>query len=294
VSSLRWQHHPNLRKPVLVAGFTGWNDAGDAASDAVAWLSGQFGVDRFATIDPEEHMDFQAVRPTVELTGGLTRDIRWPTVRFDASATRGRASHDLILVSGPEPSMRWREFCEGVLAVAHDSGTVMVVTLGALLADTPHTRIPRVTGSTTDPDLTAKLGLRRSRYEGPTGIVGVLHDACRSADIPSVSLWAPVPHYVSTPPNPPGTFALLERLGTLMALPLDLEELRVAASAWQTRIDSAVDSDDDLRDYVRTLESQLDSLEDETEEPEPHPEDLPSGDAIAEAFEQYLREQGLE
>lgn len=292
MSALRWDARPQLRDPVLVAGFTGWNDAGDAASDAVAWLAAHFGARPFATIDPDEHYDFQANRPTVELIDGVIREITWPTLEFSAAPANG-VGPDLVLLSGPEPNLRWRNFCDTVLTVARETGCTTVVTFGALLADTPHSQPIRVTGSTTDTGLMERLGLERSHYEGPTGIVGVLHDACRAAGLASASLWAPVPHYVATPPNPPATRALLDRFASLTGRPLDLRELAVASEAWKARVESAVDSDDEMRDYVRALEEQSDDPV-AADDPGRNPEEIPSGDALAAAFEEYLREQGLE
>lgn len=271
-----------------MAGFTGWNDAADAASDAVAWLAGAFHAQRFATIDPEEHLDFQTVRPTVELLDGVTRSLRWPSIRFEHASTGNPVTPDLILLSGPEPNFRWRGLAQSVITVARETGARMVVTFGALLADAPHTRPVRVTGTTTDEELGGRLALTRSTYEGPTGIVGVLHDACRAAGLQSVSLWATVPHYVASPPNPPAIGALLSRFATLTGLDLDLRELGVAGDAWRARVDGAVAADEDLRDYVLGLEEATD---DEEDDEGIEPVDLPSGDAIAEAFEQYLRDQ---
>jgi hypothetical protein len=277
-----------VREPVLVAGFTGWNDAADAASDAVAWLAGAFHAQRFATIDPEEHLDFQTVRPTVELLDGVTRSLRWPSIRFEHASTGSPVTPDLILLSGPEPNFRWRGLAQSVITVARETNARMVVTFGALLADAPHTRPVRVTGTTTDDELGGRLALTRSTYEGPTGIVGVLHDACREAGLRSASLWATVPHYVASPPNPPAIGALLSRFATLTGLDLDLRELGVAGDAWRARVDGAVAADEDLRDYVLGLEEAID---DQEEDDGVEPVDLPSGDAIAEAFEQYLRDQ---
>ena len=293
MDALRWDTRPRLQEPTLVAGFTGWNDAADAASDAIVWLREHYAATQFAELDPEEHLDFQAARPTVELINGVTREIHWPAIRFDAAITEDPERPDLVLLSGPEPNLRWRDFCDSVLTVARETGCTRVVTLGALLADAPHTRPVRVTGTTTDPEMMDRLHLQRSHYEGPTGIVGVLHDRCRAAGVASASLWAAVPHYVATPPNPPAIRALLERLAELAGLELDLRELSVASEAWRSRVDSAVSGDDDLREYVVGLEEQLDET-DETADDDVDPVDLPTGDAIAEAFEEYLREQGLE
>lgn len=272
---------------MLVAAFTGWNDGADAASDALGWLSGRFGGERFASLDPDEHLDFQAVRPSVELTDGVTRNIRWPEIRFDAAIVDTPGGPDLVLCSGPEPNLRWRALCADVITVARETGCQSVVTFGALLADAPHTRPVRCTGAATDPADMDRLDLTRSRYEGPTGIVGVLHDACRVAGVPSVSLWAPVPHYVASPPNPPATRALLDRFAAFTGLDLDLRELGVSAEAWRARIDVAVAGDEDLDAYVRGLEEQADEAENLDDDRE-----LATGDAIAEAFEEYLRDQG--
>lgn len=287
MSSLRWESRPRLHDPVLVAAFTGWNDAADAASDALGWLSGRYGGERFASLDADEYLDFQVVRPTVELTDGVTRNIRWPQIRFDAAITDAPGGPDLVLCSGPEPNLHWRGICADVLTVVRETGCRSAVTLGALLADSPHTRPVRCTGAATDAADMDRLELSRSHYEGPTGIVGVLHDACRAAGVHSVSMWAPVPHYVATPPNPPATRALLERVAAFSGLELDLRELGVSAEAWRARIDTAVSGDDDLDAYVRGLEEQADEAEDLDDEDE-----LATGDAIAEAFEEYLRDQG--
>jgi proteasome assembly chaperone (PAC2) family protein len=286
---LEWEARPDLRDPILVAAFTGWNDAGNAASDAVTWLGERHGARRIATIDPDEHFDYQANRPTVALVDGVTRGVTWPTLEFRAASTPGPA--DLITLSGPEPNLHWRGLCDTVLEVAHQTGCRTVVTFGALLADTPHRRPVRVTGSTTDAGATARLGLDPSRYEGPTGIVGVLHDTVRKAGLTSGSFWAPVPHYVATPPNPVATRALLEAFGVFSGWSLDLRELGVAADAWRARVDSAIEDDEEMRAYVRALEEQ--STDDEDDAP-PTEDEIPSGDDLAEAFEEYLREQGLE
>jgi proteasome assembly chaperone (PAC2) family protein len=291
VSGLQWTSRPQLRDPVLVAAFTGWNDAGDAASDAVAWLAAHYAARPFASIDSDEHYDYQSNRPEVEIVDGVTRRISWPTLEFSAAPGAG-AGRDLVLLSGPEPNLRWRAFCATVLEVARETGCRTIVTFGALLADTPHSAPIHITGSTTDPSMMEQLGLEPSRYEGPTGIVGVLHDTCRNAGLTSASFWAPVPHYVATPPNPPATRALLDGFATFIGATLDLRELGVAAEAWRTRVDSAVAGDDEMRDYVRALEDQRDSPE--ADEDADVIEDIPSGDDLAEAFEEYLREQGLE
>jgi proteasome assembly chaperone (PAC2) family protein len=280
VASLSWEQRPDLRRPVLVAGFEGWNDAASAASEAAGWLTRQFGATKIASMDPEEHFDFQSSRPTVELVDGVTRDLKWPANEFFAVPVDAR---DLVVLRGVEPNLRWPSFCREVLGVAGDTGCEMVVTLGALLADVPHTRPVRVTGATTDPEVMASLHLQRSRYEGPTGIVGVLHDTARAAGVASASLWAPVPHYVSTPPNPLATRALLDRLGQLLGTAFELGELDELSQAWQTRVDEVVSQDDDVRTYVGQLEERYDT-EEET--------DVPSGETLAAEVEQFLRDRG--
>ncbi|HMG26198.1 MAG TPA: PAC2 family protein [Acidimicrobiia bacterium] len=280
MSALVWEERPALRRPVMVAGFEGWNDAASAASEAAGWLTRRFDATKFASMNPEEHFDFQSARPTVELVDGVTRDLTWPATEFFAVPVDAR---DLVVLRGVEPNLRWPAFCRDVLGVAGDTGCEMVVTLGALLADVPHTRPVRVTGATTDPELMTRLHLQRSRYEGPTGIVGVLHDTARAAGVASASLWAPVPHYVSTPPNPLATRALLDRLGDLLGTPFELRELEDAAEAWRTRVDEVVAQDDDVRTYVGQLEERYDT-EAET--------DVPSGETLAAEVEQFLRDRG--
>jgi proteasome assembly chaperone (PAC2) family protein len=278
--SLAWEQRPELRRPVLVAGFEGWNDAASAASEAAGWLTRQFGATKMASMDPEEHFDFQSARPTVELVDGVTRDLTWPANEFFAVPVDAR---DIVVLRGVEPNLRWPSFCRDVLGVAGETGCEMVVTLGALLADVPHTRPVRVTGATTDPELMASLHLQRSRYEGPTGIVGVLHDTARATGIASASLWAPVPHYVSTPPNPLATRALLDRLAQLLGTTFELGDLDELSQAWQTRVDEVVSQDDDVRSYVGQLEERYDT-EAET--------DIPSGEGLADEVEQFLRDRG--
>jgi proteasome assembly chaperone (PAC2) family protein len=268
----------------MVAAFEGWNDAGNAASDAATWLTEHHGATRFAWLDPEEYVDYQSRRPEVELVDGVTRSITWPTTDcFAVSDTD--ADHDLVVVRGVEPSYHWRRFCAAVLSVATDTGCEMVVTLGALLADVPHTRPVTITGSATDDELIQRLGLTRSRYEGPTGIVGVLHDASRQSGSASASLWAPVPHYVATPPNPLATRALLDRFGELVGIPMDLADLDALGRDWRRRVDEVVEEDDDVRAYVRKLEERAEA--DAAEELE-----IPSGDALAAELERFLREHG--
>jgi proteasome assembly chaperone (PAC2) family protein len=279
MAGLTWDERPHLRRPILVAAFEGWNDAASAASHAAEWLTSRFGATKIASIDAEEYFDFQSVRPTVELVDGVTRGLKWPANQFFAVPMDAR---DIVVLRGVEPNVRWQAFCSDILDVATETRCEMVVTLGALLADVPHTRPVRVTGATTDPDLMARLGLQRSRYEGPTGIVGVLHDTTRGAGVVSASLWAPVPHYVSTPPNPSAIRALLDRLGQLLGTAFELHELEEQARTWRERVDEVVAQDDDVRAYVAQLEERYDA-EAET--------DVPSGEALAAEVEQFLRDR---
>ncbi|MEE1752539.1 PAC2 family protein [Streptomyces sp. SP18CS02] len=269
---------PELIDPVMVAAFEGWNDAGDAASTAVAHLEREWKGEVFAALDAEDYYDFQVNRPTVWLDGGV-RKITWPTTRLSVVRVGGEKPRDLVLVRGIEPSMRWRSFCNEILGFAHELGVEMVVILGALLGDTPHTRPVPVSGVTSDPDLARTMDLEETRYEGPTGIVGILQEACTHAGVPAVSLWAAVPHYVSQPPNPKATLALLNRLEDLIDLRIPLGELAEDARAWQVGVDQLAAEDSEVAEYVQTLEEARDTAE------------LPeaSGEAIAREFERYLR-----
>jgi len=280
MDGLVWDEQPDLRRPALVAAFKGWNDAGDAASEAAGWIVRNGGGRRFAWIDPEEHYDFQSARPQVELVDGVTRRLTWPTTECYA-VTLDDASRDLVVVLGVEPNYRWRSFCRAVVEVATETGCSLTVTLGALLADVTHTRPPSVTGTASDPALVAELELTPSRYEGPTGIVGVLQDSCRARDLAAVSLWVPVPHYLAGPPHPVATHALLDRLGRLVDVHFDLDELRAAGDLWRARVDDAISEDPNAQAYVRELESR-------TQDPEMP---LTSGEDLAAELERFLREQ---
>src|SRR6185295_1393733 len=260
--TVRWNAQPTLRRPTLVAAFSGWNDAADAASDGVRWLARTVGARVFATLDTEEYLDFQAARPTVELVDGVIREIQWPALAFSAGTLPG-GGRDLVLLLGVEPNLRWPAFCDDVISVARTTGCELVVTLGALLGDVPHSRPIKCTGSATDEVLAARLGMQRSRYEGPTGIVGVLHDAVRRAGFASGSFWAPVPHYVATPPNPKATRALLDRLAAFLQAPIDLTDLDIAAAAWERSVADVVAGDAEVSSYVERLEERFDTAGDE-------------------------------
>jgi proteasome assembly chaperone (PAC2) family protein len=284
---LIWESRPDgLRAPALICAFTGWNDAGDAASSAVTFLGSSLRAERFARMDPEEFFDFQATRPKIELVDGRTRRITWPSLDFYAARVP-RAPRDLILVSGPEPSMRWRTFCRHVVDLAEALGTQLVVTVGALLADVPHSRPVPITGLATDDALVERLGLQQTSYEGPTGIVGVLHGACQEAGVPSASLWASVPHYVAAAPNPKAALALVRKVESLVGVSVDAEELENAAADYERQVSAAVNSDPEVQAFVERLERAA-----AEEEPQLRPQDLPSGDVLAREFQRFLRQRG--
>jgi proteasome assembly chaperone (PAC2) family protein len=278
---------PELRRPVLVAAFRGWNDGGQGATLACGYLGRQWGAERFADIDPEGFVDFQATRPHVSLDEGLTRRIEWPENSFYHASMPG-ADRDAVLLLGVEPNFRWRAFSEVIVELARDLDVSLVVTLGALLADVPHTRPAPVTGSASDPALVEQLGLQQSRYEGPTGIVGVLHDTCRRAGLASASLWAAVPHYVSLAPSPRAARALVDRLGALLEIEIDTTELAEAEEAYAAQVSEAVSSDAETAAYVEELERRSDTVEPMSEE------NLPSGDSLAAELTRFLRERDRE
>ena len=272
---------PELTNPVLIAAFEGWNDAADAATGAVEHLENVWGVRPLVALDPEDYYDFQVNRPMVTLVDGVTRRISWPTTRIGV-ARPPDSDRDVVLLRGIEPNMRWRAFCADLLGVNTELGVRSAVTLGALLADSPHTRPVPVMGTTSDAALSEQLNLTRSRYEGPTGIVGVFTDACAQAGLAAVSFWAQVPHYVAQPPCPKATLALVRRIEEFLDVTVPLGELPEAARAWERGVDRLAEEDSEVAEYVRSLEER----EDETELPEA------SGDAIAAEFERYLRRRG--
>jgi proteasome assembly chaperone (PAC2) family protein len=283
---LHWDYRPDgLRAPALVCAFKGWNDAADAASSAIAFVGTALNAQRFATIDPEEFYDFQTTRPRIKLVDGLAREIVWPEVEL-YEARIPRAPRDLILLTGTEPSYRWRTFGKLVVELAEAIGAQLVVTLGALLADVPHTRPVSVTGLTSDPALVQRLGLSQSSYEGPTGIVGVLHAACQQAGLPSASLWAAVPHYIAAAPNPKAALALVRKLEGLVGVAVDATELESAAGDYERQVNIAVQSDPDVQAFVERLEQAAES------EPALEPGSLPSGESIARDLQRFLRQRG--
>jgi predicted ATP-grasp superfamily ATP-dependent carboligase len=279
---LRIDSQPQLERPVMIAAFRGWNDGGQGASLAGAYLARAWAAIEFASIDAESFYDFQATRPMVSLVDGYTRQIEWPENTFMYAPLPG-AGRDAIILLGVEPNLRWRTFCDHVTGLAKQFNVELVVTLGSLLADVPHTRPAPVTGSATDPELIESLGLQASRYEGPTGVVGVLHDACNQAGLKSASLWAAVPHYVSLTPSPRAAKALVDRLAVLLKADVDTAELDEAADAYAQQVSEAVAADDETSAYVQELERRVDELAEEA--------DLPTGDAIAAELTRFLRER---
>lgn len=279
---LRIAERPELERPVMIVAFRGWNDGGQGASLAGAYLAQAWAAQQFADIDPENFYDFQATRPMVSLVDGLTRQVDWPENTFLHAPLPG-GGRDAIILLGVEPNLRWRSFCEHVTDLAKQFDVELVLTLGSLLADVPHTRPAPVTGSATDLELIEQLDLQASRYEGPTGIVGVLHDACGRAGLKSASLWAAVPHYVSLTPSPRAAKALVDRLADLLHADVDTTELDEAADSYAQQVSDAVASDAETQSYVEELERRIDEIAEEA--------DIPSGDAIAAELTRFLREQ---
>jgi proteasome assembly chaperone (PAC2) family protein len=277
---------PELRSPVLVCAFAGWNDAASAASTALEAVASGLDAQVAARIDPEDFYDFQVNRPTIRLVDGRTRQVDWPANTLVAAQTTG-AERDLVLLSGVEPNLRWRTYSSAILDAAERLGVEMLVSLGALIADVAHSRPVPITGLATDEDLVERLNLSRSNYEGPTGIVGVLHDQCRERGISSASLWAAIPHYVAAVPNPKAALALLRRLEGITGIALEASELEDAMERFEGQIDRAVAANPEIQELVQRLESQQ---EDELE----LPQDVPSGDTLARDFQRFLRQRSDE
>ncbi len=284
-----WSDRPSLRRPVMVCAFNGWNDAGEAASAAVSFIRGSFEAEEVASIDPEEFFDFTAVRPTVRLTEGVTREIDWPVATISAAAVPG-AEGDLVMLQATEPSLRWRRYTDNLVATARELDVRMVITLGALLADVPHTRPVAITGLASERSLVDKLGFQHTSYEGPTGIVGVLHNTFANAGIPAASLWASVPHYVAAAPNPKVALALVRAFEGIAGVVVDAGELESAADDYERQVSAAVASDPEVKAFVERLETAMDEVGLDT----PDEEDLPSADTIARDFQRFLRQRGPE
>jgi predicted ATP-grasp superfamily ATP-dependent carboligase len=282
VEPITFLERVRLDRPSLICGFRGWNDGGEAASIAARYLVEQWHARVVAHLDPEEFYDFQITRPRVRLEDGISRVIEWPQGEFAAASVNGR---EVVLFTAVEPNIRWRTFCGAIVGAARDLGCRLLVTFGAFLTDVPHTRPVPVVGSAGDEETAARLGLARSQYEGPTGIVGVLHDASNRAGIPSVSLWAAVPHYLPAAPNPKAALALVERASALLEIPVETRSLVQAVEAWEEGVLRLAQESDELADYVTRLEAAADQRADD---------EVPSGEALAAELERYLRDQGGE
>ena len=285
MDALAWEAEPpQLRSPILVCAFAGWNDAAGSATTALTTAAESLDAEVIAQIDPEEFFDFQANRPTIHLTEGQTREIEWPG-NVLLTATPEGAERDLLLLAGTEPNLKWRTFSDGIAEVAEGLGVEMVVTLGALIADVAHTLPVPITGLASDVEMVERLGLARSNYEGPTGVVGVLHDACGRRGIPSASLWAAVPHYVAAVPNPKAALALLRRLEGLIGVAVEASGLEEESESYESQVSRAVAANPEIEELVTRLEQeQSERLDLE--------EDVPSGESLARDFERYLRQQG--
>jgi proteasome assembly chaperone (PAC2) family protein len=285
---VQWRERPELRSPVLVCAFKGWNDAGEAATAALGFLADSFDATEVARIDPEEFYDFTAVRPTVTMSDGLSRVLEWPENTLHAAAVAG-ADHDLLLFQGVEPSLRWRAFCETIIQMARDLGARTVITLGALLADVPHTRAVPMTGICSDELLVRRLGFEQSTYEGPTGIVGVLHHQATEAGLTAVSLWASVPHYVAAAPNPKAALSLIRSFEGVAGIAVDALDLEQSAEEYERQVNAAVNTDPDVKSFVERLEKTIDEVQEDSP-----PERIPSADAIARDFQKFLKQKGAE
>lgn len=276
---LRWSYRPALDRPVLIAAFEGWNDAGDAASSAIRWFGDRWDLAPFADIDPEDFFDFTATRPEVRIEDDR-RVVDWPTNQFLAGKLPD-SERDVVVLQGVEPQLRWRTFTDLVMEVAETYDASMIVSLGALLAEVPHSRPVSVAGTAYEPAMVERLELEQSHYEGPTGIVGVLHSRCRDAGFPSASLWAAVPTYVPGAPSPKATLALVEKTAALLDVGVITTDLEIAAASYERQINELVDDDDETRDYVAALEQRHDEAVESDE---------PGG--LIEEVERFLRERG--
>lgn len=277
---------PTLRDPVLIAAFEGWNDAGDAASGAVEHLELTWDAEPLAELDSEDYYDYQVNRPMIRQVDGVTREIVWPTTQLSVCSPPG-SDRDVLLLRGIEPNMRWRSYCNELLEFVEELGVHTVVILGALLADTPHSRPVPVTGTAYSAEAAERFNLEKSRYEGPTGIAGVLQDACVKAGVPAVSFWAAVPHYVSQPPNPKATVALLQRVEDVLDVEVPLGDLPDQAEDWEESVSEMTRDDEEIAEYVRTLEERGDAEADISDAISKI-----DGDALAAEFERYLRRRG--
>ena len=286
MDSLIWESDvPQLRSPMLICSFRGWNDAASSSSRALASVAESLDAELVAQIDPEEFFDFQTTRPTITLKEGQARHIEWPQNNL-YTARVPSADRDLVLFDGTEPNLRWRTFSEGIATAADALGAEMVITMGALVAEVSHTLPVPITGLASSEELVEELDLERSNYEGPTGIVGVVHDCCRQLGMTSASLWAAVPHYVAAVPNPKAALALIRRLEGLTGIAVDASELELETESYEEQIGRAVAANPEIKELVERIEAeQVEQLGEEGA-------DLPSADTIARDFQHFLRQQG--
>lgn len=280
---VQFELHPDLDRPAMVTAIRGWNDGGEAASIAVRYLIERWDGARMATLDPEEFVDFQVTRPTVRLEDGVSRVIEWPEGEFTLASPEGRS---VVFFTAVEPNMRWRTFSSAVVDTAKEIGAETLVTLGAFLTNVPHSRPVPVVGSAPTPEEASSLGLATSQYEGPTGIVGVLHDTANRSGLRSISLWAAVPHYLPVAPNPKAALALVQRLSAILHTDVELAALQQASREWEESVGQLLEENDELGAYVQQLEQAVDSGDTEIR----LSEDIPSGDSIAAELERFLRE----
>jgi proteasome assembly chaperone (PAC2) family protein len=283
VSFVEYRARPELSEPIVICAFAGWNDGGEGATAAARAVRDQWGARRFASIDPEEFYDFQVHRPTVRLIDEDTRRVDWPSNDFWWARVGER---DVVVFVGLEPNVRWRTYCEQILRVCGDVKASALVTLGAFLADVPHTIPSPVSAASSDPAWSSRPGMVPARYEGPTGVVGVLNDLARTAGVPSVSLWAASPHYLPQTSNPKVALALMERLRDLLGLEIDTGEVELSARGWEREVNDAIDEDGNLADYVRRLEEAAEHGAGAGADPS----DALSGEDLAAELERFLRE----
>lgn len=288
MDDLSFTHTPTLNRPILLLGFTGWNDAGTAATFAIKFLLQRLSAQKFASLDPETFYNFVEQRPTVHTKNGV-REINWPANEFSYASDPG-LMQDVIIGLGVEPHLRWHSYMDAIMHIVEEYNVELVVTLGALLADVAYSRPVRVHGTASDAALAQRLKLGVSNYEGPTGMVGVLHDVCRSKGLPAITIWANVPHYISASPNVKAALALVRRVLTLLDFSTDLNDLERASTEFDKRVADVLASDPKVSEYVRRLEERDDSDEDDQEQPDAI-DALPSGDELARELERFLREQ---
>ena len=286
---LIWSRQPQLRRPIIVAAFEGWNDAGDAASTAVRHLRDRLGARPFASVDPEVFFDFTSTRPIVEIDENDTRLIRWPSI--EVCATDDRDGLEVITLLGIEPQLRWRTFCNEIVDLARATNAHLVLTLGALLAEVAHTRPTSVFGTSSDEHLALQLGLEPSRYEGPTGIIGVLHNYCIEAGIPSASLWAGVPSYVPGATSPKAALALVNRVGEFLGTTVPSIDLEIASAAYERQVTRLVGEDEETALYVQQLESRFDNGDDDDDDDDDEIDPEIDAESFVEQVEQFLRNQ---